>query len=1685
MRRFSVKKVLSLLLALMMFLSAVPVTTRADDASATSYVESWSLTLRDDIAVNFNLQIDEQDKASTVQAQVGDKTLTWEAASAASISVPVSAAQMTDEIVISLVNGETVTRLNSYTVRQYADYILANSDCDYTKSLVRAMLEYGTAAQRAFSYQTGNLANSGLEAIEMEIPSAEIPKVEVSGAISGIKYCGASVLAQNKIAIRFYFQASDLTDVEFTVDGASLTPVATDTGCYVDVRGITPDAYSNPYTVVVTKGEASFSVTYSVMHYINRMYNKEDSSEGTKTLVRGLLSYHTQALEYVAMCNGQRDIDNGISWDLVEISTLLDNDFSENKDKGVDANWKRTAHFQTKTAELDNGWVRITSENGLFVYGNHAWGCFGGVGFTKGNYYTAEFDIKPGATDTNQAFNLYITKQNDNDPYGGTAYKTLTLNFGDFENFIAVNTDDFASVSYRAETGTAHVKVLFQADSAVNTQMIARSANSNWLLDNLLIQQVVMDKDFDNEVSFSVVPVAIKLSNDFAEDINKGVDATWKRTAFFQTKTAALDNGWARITSENGLFIYGGHDWGAFGGIMYTKGAYYTAEFDLMLGDVDANKAFNLYTPPVNGSDPYGGTAYKTLTLNFADFENFVTTNTDNFAHVTYDAQTNIAQIKVLFQADETAANTQMIAKCAGANNWLLDNLLIQQVIIRQDYDNQVTHNVVDIATKFENDFQDNKDKGVDASWKRTAFFQSVAELEDGQVRITSEENLFAYGTHDWGQFGGVGFTKGERYTVAFDLKPGDADANKIFNLYVTTMSASSPYAGTAYKTLTLNFADFTNFVTANTDDFAHVTYNAATDTAHINVYFRADATANTILIAKCAGTNNWLLDNLVVKNVAINCTEHVDADSDSVCDSCGTEIIVQNYDNGVEIAVMDVSTKFANDFSENANKGVTQTWHKSSFFGSTAALEDGWARITSEEHIFVYGSHSWGSYGGVGFTKGTYYTVDFDLKLGSEQSNKVFNLYVMTENGDSRDGTVVKTLTLNFANIENFVTTNTDGCARVTYDGKTGIAHVKLLFQANADINTQIVAKSVGSNNWLLDNLCFKEVQPVCDAHTDTDNDDVCDVCGFINAEAGYNPLFGQRVKLLSFDYGDVKLYDGLYKQSFDGCMSYYDTLTADDILYRWRKVSGMDTKTGRDLGWATDTSAECCIAQLISAKARRYAVTGAQSDLQLVKDVLQGYQEIITETGGYPLMYSAYFFEKTLRCFIDAYEYCGLEEGYRMAKALVYYGMTNDPFQNPTKYLGDNGSEWYTMGEALYMLAELAEEKGESAKTVEKYYAFAALYDYTEFWDIFRNGENVFDYSVAVDRPYNEYFHAYSHANSFNSALEAYEQTGNTDYLNASVRFYQWLEDTQKLATGGYGTQWEWLLPKDALISYLRTTPRSTETQCNSYAVVNMDNRLMSYTANGAYGQWTEDAFYNMTIASLETQDGCPHYYSDYSADGGTKSLRTDWPWACCAGTRPLVMMEYLKSIYFHDGRNMYVNLYTNSSVEMTASSGNVIVLTQQSDFPVTDTVEFTVMVSQAEAFALCFREPAWLASDAVIQVNGETVSYIRKEGWLTLERMWNNGDQIVLKLPMELYYEEITENGSGVYALKYGPVVLACDGVNTQLATMLPLSKNPNSLLQKQGNSLIFTSGDTQFKPYYDYPAGAKYTLYISIN
>ena len=250
-------------------------------------VTGWNITLKDNIGVNFAMKLkDTDDVVVTVNGETVDFT-----EENGKFSINVAAAQMMDEIAIS-VNGLPLA--NTYSVRKYADTILADPDQSACHDLVKYMLVYGGAAQTYFGYNTTILASNNIE-VGAVAPIGD-GEVEISDSLSAISFYGATLVHETKTAVRFYFTGS-IEGLTFTANGSEVNEIAKGDMYYVEIAGINPQDLGNDVTVVVSDGTNELTVAYSPLDYIVRMYNKGGASA---VLVQALYGYYQAAVAYTA-----------------------------------------------------------------------------------------------------------------------------------------------------------------------------------------------------------------------------------------------------------------------------------------------------------------------------------------------------------------------------------------------------------------------------------------------------------------------------------------------------------------------------------------------------------------------------------------------------------------------------------------------------------------------------------------------------------------------------------------------------------------------------------------------------------------------------------------------------------------------------------------------------------------------------------------------------------------------------------------------------------------------------------------------------------------------------------------------------------------------------------------------------------------------------------------------------------------------------------------------------------------------------------------------------------------------------------------------------------------------------------------------------------------------------------------
>lgn len=274
-----------------------------DSTAPLTDVQSWNLTLEDNVSVNFKINVDDSITGTAkVHIAVGSDAKVYDIGSLVAnddgtyiVSTKVAAARMTDTITVKITNGTDTTEEKTYSIKTYAQTILDGNYPETTKNLVKAMLHYGAAAQNYFNYRTNDLANAGVGAAISTVPTTANIYKKVGNA-DGVEFYGATLVFRDRIALRYYFTvAGDISEYTFTANDKEVTPVRKGNQYYVEIADINPQDLDIAFTVKVN---GTLSVTYSPENYIVNMY--ASGSENLKSLMQALYDYYLAAEAYTA-----------------------------------------------------------------------------------------------------------------------------------------------------------------------------------------------------------------------------------------------------------------------------------------------------------------------------------------------------------------------------------------------------------------------------------------------------------------------------------------------------------------------------------------------------------------------------------------------------------------------------------------------------------------------------------------------------------------------------------------------------------------------------------------------------------------------------------------------------------------------------------------------------------------------------------------------------------------------------------------------------------------------------------------------------------------------------------------------------------------------------------------------------------------------------------------------------------------------------------------------------------------------------------------------------------------------------------------------------------------------------------------------------------------------------------------
>jgi len=521
-------------------------------------------------------------------------------------------------------------------------------------------------------------------------------------------------------------------------------------------------------------------------------------------------------------------------------------------------------------------------------------------------------------------------------------------------------------------------------------------------------------------------------------------------------------------------------------------------------------------------------------------------------------------------------------------------------------------------------------------------------------------------------------------------------------------------------------------------------------------------------------------------------------------------------------------------------------------------------------------------------------------------------------------------------------------------------------------------------------------------------------------------------EIKAYSFDLKDVHLLESPFKQAMEKDAAYLLSIEPDRLLSGFRTHSGLKPKGPLYEGWESSGLAGHTLGHYLSALSMQYASTHDPKFLDQVNYIVKelkecqlarktGYIGAIPKedtlwaevkkgdirsrgfdlNGGWSPWYTVH---KIMAGLLDAYLYCNNTEALTICKSMGDW--TGETIKN----LNDD-----QLQKMLFC------EYGGMAETLANLYGITGNKEYLDLSYKFYD-KRILD-PISEDKDILAGKHSNTQIPKVIASARRYELTGDKKDKDISGYFWEMITRDHSYATGG-NSNYEYLSEPGKLND--RLTENTTET-CNTYNMLKLTRHLFAVAPSATLMNFYEKALYNHILASQNHDDGMMCYFVPLRM-GGKKEYSTPFTtFTCCVGSGMENHVKYNESIYFrgNDG-SLYVNLFIPSVLNWKDKG---VTITQQTNLPANDVVNFVLNTAKPVSFLLRIRKPDW-SKNCVIKVNGIVQPVAAdQQGYFVLDRKWKNNDKIEFTIPESIHTEAMPDNPNRL-ALFYGPVLLAGD-------------------------------------------------------
>jgi len=544
--------------------------------------------------------------------------------------------------------------------------------------------------------------------------------------------------------------------------------------------------------------------------------------------------------------------------------------------------------------------------------------------------------------------------------------------------------------------------------------------------------------------------------------------------------------------------------------------------------------------------------------------------------------------------------------------------------------------------------------------------------------------------------------------------------------------------------------------------------------------------------------------------------------------------------------------------------------------------------------------------------------------------------------------------------------------------------------------------------------------------------------------------------LRCVPFDFKDVQLQDGPFRDAMQRNATYLLSLDPDRLLHNAREYAGLAPKAPRYGGWESTGVGGHILGHLLTASAQMYAETGDARFKQRI-DYIVGELALCQKAygdgyvGALPPLELATLrgFGRGIVSLRDPESFTGgawapwytehkILNGLKDAWVLAGNTQARDVARRLADWMGA-----MTAGLSAAQLQEmLGVEQGGIVDTLAEFSALTGDPKYLEIARRFRH-EAVLG-PLRAGRDQLALLHANTNIPKITGEARLYEVAGDPDSRAIAEFFWATVVHHHSYVIGGNSD--------DEHFFHEEKTPKHfdacTAETCNTYNMLKLTEHLLGWDPRVEYADFYERALYNHILASQDPRRGMFTYFM--SLEPGlfrTYSTPYDSFW-CCVGTGIENHTRYGRAIYLHGTDDLLVNLFIPSQVTWPEKG---LVLQEETDYPRSGQVLLTIRATPKVPVVLRVRCPGWAAAPVQFEINGRPVPGVGQPGtYAELNYLWRKGDRVRVTIPMAVRTEPMLGAPDQI-AFLYGPAVLAGDLGPEPATADIPYTRNQRANLQ----------------------------------